>query len=165
MFLVLSSFVMTYFAHYGNSKFYSTSLTMITSVVVSLHFIFRWNKGNASPTILDLFDLFIDVLGIFITWLMGHIILLRYYPMYGTAYVMILKGLDLMSSSKSNFPTHHIDTYVNVRLNNDYVGTTAKIWKTEQPEFNHQFSFPIKIFELMKIMFDYYLHKREHILF
>ena len=33
---------------------------MITSVVVSLHFIFRWNKGNASPTILDLFDLFID---------------------------------------------------------------------------------------------------------
>ena len=64
--------------------------------------------------------------------------------MYGTAYVMILKGLDLISSSKSNFPTHHIDTYVNVRLNNDYVGTTATIWKTEQPEFNHQFSFPIK---------------------
>ncbi len=90
MFLVLSSFVMTYFAHYGNSKFYSTSLTMITSVVVSLHFIFRWNKGNASPTILDLFDLFIDVLGIFITWLMGHIILLRYYPIYGTAYVTIV---------------------------------------------------------------------------
>ena len=64
--------------------------------------------------------------------------------MYGTAYVMILKGLDLISSSTSNFPTHHIDTYVNVRLNNDYVGTTATIWKTEQPEFNHQFSFPIK---------------------
>ncbi len=88
--LTYLSIALTYFAHHGNSQFYLAGLFTISSIVTLWHFVFRWNRGNAPPTTLDMYDLYIDLNGIFIIWMLGHIILLRYFPTFGTAYIAIV---------------------------------------------------------------------------
>jgi len=90
LFLTYLSIALTYFAHQGKSEFYLAGLVVIITIVILSHFIFRWNRGNAPPTTLDIYDLFIDLNGIFIIWILGHALLLRYFPMYGTAYIAIV---------------------------------------------------------------------------
>ena len=50
---------------------------------------------------------------------------------YGTAYIMILKALDLKPIHKSH-ESGQVDSYVKLQLNNDYVGNTSTIWQTLQ---------------------------------
>ena len=89
-FLVFICFALTYTAHSGASNFYLTGLVLAVSAVAMCHFVFRWNRSKAPPTTLDIYDLFIDLNGVLIIWALGHMIMLRQYPEYGTAYIAIV---------------------------------------------------------------------------
>ena len=88
--LVFICFVLTYTAHFGASDIYLAGVVIAVSTVTIIHFVFRWNRSKAPPTTLDVYDLFIDLNGVLIIWALGHMIMLRQHPKYGTAYIAIV---------------------------------------------------------------------------